>query len=90
MSAAALQTELQLRPHESPLVAVMRGLCIHEIRIHWLHRHDSARYWSRKHVLLTVMIQAAQLRRHGPGPVELPDTCGGGILGEPMGWWGMR
>lgn len=90
MSAACLQTELRLRPHEDPIIAQHRGLCIHEIRVYWLHRHASARYWSRRHVMLTVMIQAAQLRRLGPGPVEMPESTGGGILGAPIDWWGPR
>ncbi len=73
------------------LNAEMRGACIHEIRLHLRHRHDSARYWSRKHVLLTVMIQASKLRDLGPGPVAMPGMCGRpGVLGEATTWWGKR
>lgn len=90
MSAAALQTELQLRPHEDPIVAVMRGMCVHRIRAQWMRRRDNVGGSYRKLARLEIGIQIERLREHGPGPVELPETNGGGILGAPMDWWGRR
>ena len=88
MSAACLQTELRLRPHEDPIVAQHRGLCIHEIRMYWRGLHGN--YWDRKHARLSVKLQVAQLRSLGPGPVEMPERVGGGILGAPIDWWGPK
>ena len=65
-----------------------RGLVIHRIRLLFKHRHAYPRGAGRAQYVLPLGGYIEELRNMGPGPVILPETVGGGILGEPMDWWG--
>ena len=68
------------------LVAKMRGLCIHWIRYGIRHRHDPGA--SKETTAILVRVNVMTLRAIGRGPVLMPERRAGGVLGEPMDWWG--